>query len=183
MTTNTDNKSVVRTVNAETEKAILAAFATLFPLVSQTGEKPLPESFADCSTEDLGTRAVKAYNAIKNTRAARAEQAVKAVRVNIAKVVDAALATHKKAHTEYMSLSATVRGLVSFPNVVLVPLSDIAPLFGEGASQSAIVAKVKELDYKVVDVATSKPVDGRTKGNPTLALSIPAPFTAAAKAA
>jgi len=148
-TTNTAKNAPKPLISEEVEGQLLGAYKTILRLMNGYGE-PIAATLEQVGCREYERSAARGLNALTALQAHRKEQEVAAFRQGVKDAISPHLDTARADKEQYDALPATLKARVgAFATFILVPLSDMSGVFGEGADVQEQVKKLTQMGYKV----------------------------------
>jgi hypothetical protein len=160
-----NNSNVVKnpTISAADAEKLMAAIATMFPLVKYWGK-----TLDGCdSVADANVICFRAIKALQEKESEETKAFERSCRAAVEAVIRDAVKEGKKTREDYEALLPTLpenlRAVVSAnppPDAVYIPLSDFADCFPTGCDKSRMVSVLHSLNYTL---ARGRQEDGEPK--------------------
>ena len=146
-TTNTAKNAPKPLISEDVEEKVMGAYKVLFSLLGTYGEAIDGSKLNRAAYERISARGV---NALLALQAHREEQEVAAFRQGVKDAISPHLDAARADKEQYDALPATLKARVgAFQTFILVPVSDMSGIFGEGVPEAEQVLKLQKMGYKV----------------------------------
>jgi len=136
-------------ISEEVADQLIGAYQTIYRLMATYGDA-LTTPVSETKRQDWERVAVRGLNALTALDAHRKEQEVAAFRQGVKDAIEPHLDRARADKEEYDALSPTLKArLGAFQTYILVPVSDVSEVFGEGVEVPVQVKKLTDMGYKV----------------------------------
>lgn len=151
--TNTAKNAPLPIISENVADDLTDAFKVIFDRMASHGA-PLGITFDAAGRPEYERVAVRALDALKARQGYLKEQAVAQFRNGVRDAISPHIDAARAEKAEYDTLKATMseklaKMLAPFPTYIMVPMSDVSEVFGEGVEVSAQVKKLVDMGYKV----------------------------------
>lgn len=148
-TPNTAKNAPKPIISDEVEAELTRAYVTILRLMNTYGETIAP-TLEKAGRQEWERGASRGLNALTALQAHRKEQEVAAFRQGVKDAISPHLDTARADKEQYDALPASLRARVgAFQTFILVPVSDMSGVFGEGVPEAEQVLKLQKMGYKV----------------------------------
>jgi hypothetical protein len=151
ITTTTPEDTSITNAQHET---ILAALASLHPIVANRGVGGVLPPFDKCGDEEYSWIFNRAKRAMTDHGTALRAARVAAVKDSVAKVIAthrATLSDGRKAVQALLAAEPSFAATVLVPSRVDIPLFALLPAFAKGTSETDAILMLRDLGYEVLD--------------------------------